>query len=270
MTKNNCPFSRSNLAESCFLLKQREELDSTIPCAFDSVCWSAKKVIENDPNASITLIKKALTSNIPAMVLTASINQQRSMYDNGGEPMDSQINDLKNTTRAELEKHLIDSNHVTNNALSIISDLIHLNIATIQKSIEDSTEAIHQMLHANDHQSLVSSLTSQQATVKERAAEYTKNLSSIAQHVREHNAESINTNMTYLAEKMQHFIDQINSADPTWLNYREHLKTNLASAQSAFVDLTKKTHDFQANDRKSWPSANESSEKSSSKKSKKS
>ena len=184
--------------------------------------------------------------------------------------MDSQINDLKNTTRAELEKHLIDSNHVTNNALSIISDLIHLNIATIQKSIEDSTEAIHQMLHANDHKSLVSSLTSQQATVKERAAEYTKKLSSIAQHVREHNAESINTNMTYLAEKMQHFVDQINSADTTWLNYRDHLKTNLASAQSAFVDLTKKTHDFQANDRKSWPSANESSEKSSSKKSKKS
>jgi hypothetical protein len=76
--------------------------------------------------------------------------------------------------------------------------------------------------------------------------------------------------MTYLAEKMQHFVDQINSADPTWLNYREHIKTNLASAQSAFVDLTKKTHDFQANDRKSWPSANESSEKNSSKKSKKS
>ena len=184
--------------------------------------------------------------------------------------MDSKINDLKNATRAELEKHLIDSNHVTNNALSIISDLIHLNIATIQKSIEDSTEAIHQMLHANNHQSLVSSLTSQRATVQERAAEYTKNLSSIAQHARERNAESINTNMTYLAEKMQHFVDQINTTDPTWLNYREHLKTNLASAQSAFVDLTKKTYGLQETYQKSWPGTNESNEKSSSKKSKKS
>ena len=50
--------------------------------------------------------------------------------------------------------------------------------------------------------------------------------------------------MTYLAEKMQHFVDQINSADTTWLNYREHLKTNLASAQSAFVDLTKRHTTF--------------------------
>jgi phasin family protein len=204
------------------------------------------------------------------MALTAPVNHQKNIYDTGGDTMNSHIEDLKNVTRAELEKRLIESTHVTNSALSIVSDLIHLNMDNIQKSIQGSNEAMRELLHASDAQSFVSNLTSQQANARERATEYAKNLSSIALHARKHSVETINTSMTYLAEKMQHFVDQINSTDPTWLNYQEHFKTSLANAQSAYVDLTKKTYGLQETYQKSWPGTNESNEKSSSKKSKKS
>lgn len=250
MTATNCPFSLSTMSESCFLLKQRNELKSSSICAFDSKCRSVKKIISNDSNESITLIKNALVGNIPEMVMTAPIIKLSRIYDTGGEPMEGHIEDLKNTTRAELEKRLIDSNRVTNNALSIISDLIHLNIATVKKSIEDTNEAMHELLNASDLHSLASSLTSQQATARDRVNEYTKNLSTIAFHARENNAESVNTNMTYLVEKMQRFFDQIDSTDPTWLNYKEHFKTNLTNAQSAYAELAKKMHNLQDNQEK--------------------
>lgn len=183
--------------------------------------------------------------------------------------MDYQTEQIKNVTRAELEKQLLDTTYVTSNALSIISDLIHLNISTIQKSLHDSNEAMQQILHASDPKSLMSSLSSRQETVKENVIEYTKKLSSIALNAKEKSTESINENMSYLAEKMQHFLSQINSQDPTWLSYTEQYKASLANAQSAFSNLAQQAHDFQVIPQKSWPGTDDVSEKSSTKKSKK-
>lgn len=269
MTSTNCPFKESELADSCFILKQRIAIGSTSPCAFDSACKSAKKIIAADPNMSLTLIKKALTSSIPEMVLTAPMYKQQKIYNFGENQMDYQTEQFKNVTKAELEKQLLDTTYVTSNALSVISDLIHLNISTIQKSLHDSNEAIQQILHASDPQSLMSSLSSQQETAKESAIDYTKKLSEIALQVKEKTTESINENMSYLAERMQHFLGKINSQDPTWLSYTEQYKASLATAQSAFTDLAQKAHDFQTNPQKIWPGTDDDHEKNSTKKSKK-
>ncbi len=269
MTSTDCPFNGSALADSCFIRKQRIAIESTSPCAFDSACKSAQKVIAADPNTSITLIKKALTSSVPEMALIAPMYEQQKIYNFGEYQMDYQTEQFKNVTKAELEKQLLDTTYVTSNALSVISDLIHLNISTIQKSLHDSNEAIQQILHASDPKSLMSSLSSQQETAKESAIDYTKKLSEIALRAKEKSTESINENMSYLAERMQHFLGKINSQDPTWLSYTEQYKASLANAQSVFTDLAQKAQDFQTHPQKSWPGTVDADEKSSAKKSKK-
>ena len=172
--------------------------------------------------------------------------------------MKDPIEKLSSATKEELESRLHEANQLTANALSIISDLIQLNISTTQKTLEDSNAAIRRMLHAQAIDSLMSDASSQAEAASKNAAEYARHLASIAAHAQEDISKSANKNMAELVERVHKFAGELGEHAPHGADYVEQFKTNVANMQSAYSSFAQSAQDAVKGYQEQWKNAAES------------
>ena len=258
MNSDDCPFAHSSLGASCGILKHRTAIGADHACAFESSCRTAKKIIGSDPEGSITLSKSVLLNGVPYAALTAPFYLCMDLKREGGNAVKEQMEKLSAATKEELESKLHDANQLTANALSIISDLIQLNISTTQKAVEDSNVAIRRMLHAHAIDSLMSDASSHAEAASKNAAEYARHLASIAAHAQEDISKSANQNMAELVERVHKFAGQLGEHAPPGIDYVEQFKTNVANMQSAYSSFAQSAQEAIKGYQDQWKNAAES------------
>lgn len=175
--------------------------------------------------------------------------------------MENQLEKMKAASIEELEKKIHDANHFATNALATISDLIHLNIATAQKSLENSNVALQEMLHASNMETFLSQVKSQSDSVTAASSEYSRHLAEIAHHAQESMSKSAHENMEEMTHRIQNFLNQMSEHAPNNTHYFESLKDGLENANATYSNFLQTMHDAFEGYQHSWQQSADTVEK---------
>ena len=106
MTDELCPFARSDLASTCFILGQRNALGVTTPCSMSPICHAAKHIIRENADESLSMTKNALLYDIPTAVMSNPLFEKYRFLVDGDQDMENPIGDLANASKEELQKQI--------------------------------------------------------------------------------------------------------------------------------------------------------------------
>jgi hypothetical protein len=252
VTEKLCPFEHSDLAASCFVLGQRQALGITSPCAMSPLCATAKLVLRENADESLSLTKNALLYDIPMAALSNPLFYKFRQLIHGDHDMERSMEELAHASKEELQKRLIEANRLVGEAFSTMADLVRLNIANTAKSIEEADNAIRNMINASDVTALMNTLSDRLDTGRQNIHDYNDQLAAIARHARESIHQSTNRQMAELIAKLEHLSQKVKSEHPASSDYFEQMKNNVKNAVDAYVDFSHKAQAFFDDHQKAW------------------
>ena len=169
--------------------------------------------------------------------------------------MNNPLDKMKAASIEDMEKKMQEASHFAENSLSTISDLIHLNIETAQKSLANSSAAIQEILHAGSVEAWMKNLHTQSEAYKEASSEYSRHLASIVHQAQETMSQSTHDNMEELTHKIHNLLDQMKEHAPQNTNYIESMKAGLENVNATYSTFLHTLHDTFDGYQKSWQQA---------------
>ena len=252
MTHELCPFARSDLASSCFILGQRNALGVTTPCSMSPVCHAAKHILRENADESLSLTKNALIYDIPTAVLSNPFLEKYSFIAAGEHNMEESMADLKKLNKEELQRQLAEANRLVADAFSSMADLIQLNIAATAKNLEDTNKALNDLISASDANALASAFSAHQETTQEQIRLYNTRLASVAIKAREQINQSSNRQMGELIERLEKLSQKILPQQSSQNEYLEQFNANLTNSMNSYLEFTKKSQVFFNDYQNAW------------------
>ncbi len=252
MTDELCPFARSDLASNCFILRQRNALGVTTPCSMSTVCHAAKHIIRENADESLSLTKNALLYDIPTAVMSNSLFEKYRFLARENHDSESPMSEIIQLSKEELQKQLVEANRLLADAFSAMADLVQLNIATTAKNIEDTDQALSELISASDANALVTALGSYQEKTKEQVRLYNTRLASVAIKAREQINQSSNQQMGELIERLEKLSQKIQPQQSTGNEYLEQFNANLSNSMNSYLEFTKKSQDSFSKFQNAW------------------
>lgn len=252
MTDELCPFARSDLASTCFILGQRNALGVTTPCSMSPICHAAKHIIRENADESLSLTKNALLYDIPtAVMLNPLFEKYRFLASENYDP-ESPMSEIIQASKEDLQKRLAEANRLVADAFAAMADLVQLNIATTAKNIEDTDQALSDLISASDANALLTALGSHQEKTKEQVRLYNTRLASVAIKAREQINQSSNRQMGELIERLEKLSQKIQPRQSSGNEYLEQFNANLSNSMNSYLEFTKKSQAFFNDYQNAW------------------
>ena len=252
MTDDLCPFARSDLASSCFILRHRNVLGVTTPCSMSPICHTAKHILRENADESLSLTKNALIYDIPTAVLSHPLLEKYSFIAAGEHNLDECMADLTKLNKEELQRQLAEANRLVADAFSSMADLIRLNIAATAKNMEDTNKALNELISASDANALASAFSAHQENTQEQIRSYNTRLASVATKARERINQSSNRQMSELIKRLEKLSQNIQPQQSTGNEYLEQFSANLSNSMNSYLEFTKKSQAFFDDYQNAW------------------
>ena len=252
MTDELCPFARSDLASTCFILGQRNALGVTTPCSMSPICHAAKHIIRENADESLSLTKNALLYDIPTAVMSNPLLEKYRFLASENHDSESPMSEIIQASKEELQKRLAEANRLVADAFAVMADLVQLNIATTAKNIEDTDQALSDLISASDANALLTALGSHQEKTKEQVRLYNTRLASVAIKAREQINQSSNRQMGELIERLEKLSQKIQPRQSSGNEYLEQFNANLSNSMNSYLEFTKKSQAFFNDYQNAW------------------